>query len=52
MTHAALVEKIVNGLPEWFDTGKSTLRLHGKNMSIEDLCKEIKSEARILMFQD
>jgi hypothetical protein len=45
VTHSSLVDKIVNGLPALFDTTKSSLRLLGRSLTLEDLCSMIKHEA-------
>ncbi len=45
VTHLSLVDNIVNGLPALFDTTKSTLRLLGRSLTLEDLCSMIKHEA-------
>jgi hypothetical protein len=48
VTHSHLVDKIVNGLPDTFATGKSSLRQLGRRMTIEKLFDEIKKEAKYL----
>lgn len=44
VSHGLLVQRIVNGLPDMFDSSKSSLRINGKSWSIEQLTAEIKSE--------
>jgi hypothetical protein len=48
VTHSALVDAIVSGLPASFDTGKSSLRTNGRRITLEQLCDEIKREAKFL----
>jgi hypothetical protein len=44
VNYPSLVDKIVNGLPAVFDTSKSSLRLLGRSLTIEELCSTIKNE--------
>jgi hypothetical protein len=48
VTHTALVQAIVAGLPASFDSGKSSLRSNGRRMTLEEFCDEIKREAKYL----
>lgn len=48
VTHSHLVDKIVNGLPDTFNSSKSTLRLLGRGMTTMKLADTIKKEARHL----
>jgi hypothetical protein len=48
VTHSHLVDTIVDGLPDSFNTGKSTLRQSGQRMTLEKLCDEIKRESKFL----
>jgi len=45
VSRTALVTKIVQGLPDLFDNSRASLRLTGKNWTLDELCAEIKAEA-------
>jgi hypothetical protein len=45
VSKTTLVTRIVQGLPDSFDNSRASLRLTGKNWSLDELCYEIKAEA-------
>jgi len=45
VSKSSLVTKIVAGLPDLFNKSKASLRLTGKNWTLDQLCAEIKAEA-------
>ena len=45
VSKTSLVTKIVAGLPDSFNNSRASLRLTGKNWSLDQLCAEIKQEA-------
>ena len=45
VSKSSLVTKIVAGLPDLFNNSKASLRLTGKNWTLDQLCAEIKAEA-------